>query len=93
MMGDAAETDPEDGRADRTKPDPGATDTATGTDPEAKYDEPGYEDKSFGQAVNQDQELADELLREEDGDIDAAEERFLDESAGAPALRRQTKEP
>jgi hypothetical protein len=38
-------------------------DTATGTDPEAKYDTPGYEDKSFGQAVNHDQDLVEELLQ------------------------------
>ena len=31
-------------------PRPG-TDTATGTDPEAKWEQPGYEDKSLGQAV------------------------------------------
>ncbi len=65
------------------------TDTPTGTDPDAKYDEPGYEDKSIGQAVNQDEELIDELLDETDGDVDEAEKRFEDESAGSPARERQ----
>jgi hypothetical protein len=65
-------------------------DTATGTDPDAKYAEPGYEDKSFGQAVNDDQELADEIAEEEPDD-DAASERFNRESAGAPAIERQQK--
>ncbi len=64
-------------------------DTPTGTDPTAKYDRPGYEDKSFGQAVKADQELADRLVREEHGDADAAAQRFERESAGAPALSRQ----
>jgi hypothetical protein len=67
----------------------GGHDTATGTDPDAKYDQPGYEDKSIGQAVDQDRELAEELLDEEDGDEAAAARRFEDESAGAPALHRQ----
>ena len=64
-------------------------DTPTGTDPDAKYDQPGYEDKSSGQAVNQDQDLVEELLEETDGDVAEAEERFEDESAGSPALHRQ----
>ena len=64
-------------------------DTATGTDPDAKYSEPGYQDKSLGQAVNQDEELVDELLEETDGDVGEAEERFEDESAGAPKLAEQ----
>jgi hypothetical protein len=64
-------------------------DTPTGTDPGAKYEQPGYEDKSFGQAVNQDQELVDEVLDETDGDEEAAERRFDEESAGAPTLERQ----
>jgi hypothetical protein len=67
-------------------------DTATGTDPEAKYDQPGYEDKSIGQAVTQDEELVEQLLEEEDGDTDAAEARFREESAGAPALDRQNED-
>jgi hypothetical protein len=64
-------------------------DTPTGTDPKAKYEGPGYEDKSFGQAVNDDQELVEDLLDETDGDVEAAERRFQEESAGAPRLRRQ----
>ncbi len=64
------------------------TDTPTGTDPDAKYDRPGYEDKSFGQAVDQDRELAERLVSEE-GDGDDAAARFEDESAGAPARERQ----
>ena len=67
---------------------PPGEDTPTGTDPDAKYDEPGYEDKSFGQAVDQDQELADRLARES-GDDDEAAARFESESAGAPARERQ----
>jgi hypothetical protein len=68
---------------------PTGQDTATGTDPDAKYDQPGYEDKSFGQAVNQDMETVETLVAESGGDVDAAEERFKTESAGAPALARQ----
>lgn len=71
-----------------TTPETGK-DTATGTDPDAKYVEPGYEDKSFGQAVDQDQALVDRLVEEEDGNTGAAEERFEEESAGAPARKRQ----
>lgn len=70
--------DPQDGR-----------DTATGTDPGAKYEQPGFEDKSLGQAVNQDMELVERLLDEEDGDRDRAAARFTDESAGSPTLERQ----
>ena len=36
----------------------------------------------FGQNVAHDQELADELVAEEDGDLDAAEERFQEEAKG-----------
>lgn len=68
-------------------PPPGQ-DTATGTDPDAKYDEPGYQDKSFGQAVQQDQELADRLDDESNDDSEASE-KFDEESAGAPARERQ----
>ena len=64
-------------------------DTATGTGPDAKYDEPGYEDKSLGQAVNQDMETVDRLVAESGGDLVEAEARFKRESAGAPALARQ----
>jgi hypothetical protein len=64
-------------------------DTATGTDPDAKYEQPGYEDKSLGQAVNQDQDLVDDLLEQTGGDEAEAEVRFDEESAGAPARKRQ----
>jgi hypothetical protein len=66
-----------------------ARDTPTGTDPDAKYDRPGFEDKSLGQAVNQDMELVDQLIEEEGGDERRAAERFAEESAGSPALKRQ----
>jgi hypothetical protein len=78
----------EDGQPD--EPEPG-TDTPTGTDPAAPYEQPGYEDKSFGQAVDQDQKLADELL-EEEGDSEHAAERFEEEATGAPARHRQMGE-
>lgn len=68
---------------------PRGTDTPTGTDPDAKWSEPGYEDKSLGQAVDQDSELAEELLEETGGDADEAERRFEEESHGAPARERQ----
>jgi hypothetical protein len=68
-------------------------DTPTGTDPHAKWTGPGYEDKSLGQAVNQDQELVDDLVEETGGDLAAAEDRFKERSAGAPALARQENEP
>jgi len=68
---------------------PAGTDTPTGTDPNAKYDRAGYEDKSLGQAVNADMDLVDRLVAEEGGDLGAAQDRFAEESAGAPALRRQ----
>lgn len=64
-------------------------DTATGTDPDAKYEQPGYEDKSFGQAGNEDQELADRLMEETGGDRKEAEEKFEKESSGAPVLDEQ----
>jgi hypothetical protein len=64
-------------------------DTPTGTDPAAKYSEPGYQDKSFGQAVEQDQQLVDRLVRDSGGDMNAAESQFREESAGAPVLDRQ----
>jgi hypothetical protein len=67
-------------------------DTATGTDPDAKYEQPGFEDKSLGQAVNQDMDLVDRLVDEEDGDQRRAAERFADESAGSPTLKRQGRE-
>jgi hypothetical protein len=72
---------------------PRGYDTPTGTDPNAKWTGPGYEDKSLGQAVNQDQKLVDELVDETGGDLGAAEDRFNERSAGAPALARQENEP
>jgi len=71
---------------------PQGQDTPTGTDPEAKYDRPGYEDKSFGQSVDQDMETVDQLIEESDGDLETAEARFREESAGAPALDRQSEQ-
>lgn len=68
---------------------PHGTDTPTGTDPDAKWSEPGYEDKSLGQAVDQDQKLAEQLVEETGGDEAEAERRFEEESAGAPARERQ----
>jgi hypothetical protein len=70
-----------------SSPRPG-TDTPTGTDPDAKWEHPGYEDKSLGQAVDQDRELVDRLLAETGDEAEAAR-RFQEESAGAPALQRQ----
>ncbi len=82
--GEPAATDP-------ATPDvpPAGQDTATGTDPEATYDGPGYEDKSLGQAVDQDRELADELLDETGGDEEEAARRFEQESAGRHVLDEQ----
>lgn len=76
---------------DQATPDvpPPGQDTATGTDPDATYDEPGYQDKSLGQAVDQDRELADELLEETGGDRDEAARRFEEESAGRHVLDQQ----
>lgn len=68
---------------------PTGTDTPTGTDPDATYDEPGFEDKSLGQAVTQDSDLVDELLEKTGGDEDEAERRFEEESHGAPTRERQ----
>ena len=53
---------------------------------------PGYEDKSLGQAVNQDADLVDRLVEETGGDLNAAEARFDEESAGAPVLHRQRRD-
>ena len=39
-------------------------------------------DDWFGQNVARDQELADELVKEEGGDLDAAEDRFDEEAEG-----------
>lgn len=76
---------------DQATPDtvPSGRDTATGTDPEATYDEPGYQDKSLGQAVDQDSELAEDLLEQADGDQDEAARRFEEQSAGRHVLEQQ----
>ena len=68
---------------------PPGRDTATGTEPAAKYEHPGYEDKSLGQAVNQDQDLVEDLIDETDGDVEEAAKRFEERSAGAPVRERQ----
>lgn len=70
---------------------PPGRDTPTGTDPDARYTGPGYEDVSFGQAVDRDAALADRLA-EETGSDEEAEERFEDEAVGAPTIRRQHDE-
>jgi hypothetical protein len=67
------------------------TDTPTGTDPAATYDHPGYEDKSLGQAVQQDRELADRLLDEAGGDQEAAARQFEEQSAGRTTRDRQRR--
>lgn len=77
-------TDTPDQHEDRER----GTDTPTGTDPDAEYSEPGYEDKSLGQAVDQDQELAERIAEESD-DEDEAAQRFERESTGAPAREAQ----
>lgn len=82
----------ETGRGASPEQQPTGTDTPTGTDPDAKYEQPGYEDKSLGQAVNQDAALVDELVDATGGDLDEAEDRFEEESAGAPTLDRQRDE-
>ncbi|MDY7101259.1 MAG: hypothetical protein S0880_08730 [Actinomycetota bacterium] len=70
---------------------PEGRDTPTGTDEDARYAEPGYEDKSFGQAVDEDEELA-ERLAAETGDDAEAERRFEREATGAPARQRQSQD-
>lgn len=44
----------------------------------------------MGQEVNKDQELVDELVAEEGGDVEAAERRFEEESAGATPDKEET---
>lgn len=79
----------DDGRADS----PGSGETRTGVDPDAEYTEPGYQDKSLGQAVNQDAELADRLT-EESATVEEASDRFAEGAVGAPALdERSGAEP
>jgi hypothetical protein len=89
---DMRDADLRNGEPDATvgsKKMPPGRDTPTGTDPDAEYVQPGYEDKSLGQAVEQDQELVEQLVDEEGGDEEAAAERFTEESHGATAMQRQ----
>ena len=51
-------------------------------DPVEEPSEDSTVDDWFGQNVARDQELADELVAEEDGDLDAAEARFEEEAEG-----------
>lgn len=44
----------------------------------------------MGQEVAKDAELVDELVAEEGGDVDAAEKRFEEESAGAQPDEQET---
>jgi hypothetical protein len=52
------------------------------TEGEVREPENSTVDDWFGQNVARDQELADELVAEEDGDLDAAETRFEEEAEG-----------
>lgn len=63
-----------------------SNETTTGTDPDATFDRPGYEDVSLGQAADRDARLVDDLVAESD-DLEEAERRFSEEATGAPALR------
>jgi hypothetical protein len=74
----------------RSRP-PKGRDTPTGTDPDADYSGPGYEDTSFGQAVEEDRELAERLEHDTDDDAEA-ERRFEREATGAPARQRQSQD-
>jgi hypothetical protein len=51
-------------------------------EPEIREPENSTVDDWFGQNVARDQDLADELVEEEGGDMEAAEQRFDDESEG-----------
>ena len=51
-------------------------------DPIEEPSEDSTVDDWFGQNVARDQELADELVEAEDGDLAAAEERFEEEAEG-----------
>lgn len=63
-----------------------SNETTTGTDPDAEFDRPGYEDVSLGQTAERDAQLVDDLVAESD-DLEQAERRFGEEATGAPALR------
>lgn len=64
----------------------------TGQDP---HQEPsgGEVEGWMGQEVAKDEELADRLVAEENGDVDAAEARFAEESAGAQPDEQETPRP
>ena len=47
----------------------------------------------MGQEVNKDEDLVDRLVAEENGDVEAAEERFEQESAGAQPDEQETPRP
>ena len=51
-------------------------------DREIREPENSTVDDWFGQNVARDQDLADELVEEEGGDMEAAEQRFDDEAVG-----------
>ena len=51
-------------------------------DPVDEPKEDSTVDDWFGQNVARDQDLADEIVAEEGGDLDAAEDRFEDEAEG-----------
>jgi hypothetical protein len=63
-------------------------DTPTGIDPEAKYIEPGYKDKSFGQATVEDAQLAEDLMVDAET-IHEAEQRYEHDAIGGPVIDRQ----
>jgi hypothetical protein len=60
----------------------------SGTDP---YREPenSTTDEWFGQSVERDTELADELVDEEGGDVEAARRRFAEEATGELEQQRR----
>ena len=51
-------------------------------DPEIREPENSTVDDWFGQNVARDQDLADQLVEEEGGDLEAAEDRFDEEAQG-----------
>ncbi len=51
-------------------------------EPEIREPENSTVDDWFGQNVARDQDLADEIVDEEGGDLNAAEERFEEEAEG-----------
>ena len=63
--------------------------TDAGQDP---HQEPsgGEVENWMGQEVQEDEELVDRLVAEEGGDVEAAEKRFEEESAGAQPDEEET---